>query len=146
MTKQWILAGLPGTGDDATPDGTPIYRVFVRDLVVACSIGAHDFEKVKRQRVRINAELRIAMPSPGSDQLGEVVNYGRIVAGIRALAAAGHVHLVETLADRLAALCLADERVLSVRIGVEKLDVYPDAESVGVVIERRRAAVARTTR
>jgi len=43
---------------------------------------------------------------------------------------------VETLAERIAALCLDDARVRSVRIRVEKLDVFPDATSVGVEIER----------
>ena len=33
---------------------------------------------------------------------------------------------------------MVDPRVLAVRVSVEKLDVYPDAESVGVVLKRRR--------
>jgi dihydroneopterin aldolase len=49
------------------------------------------------------------------------------------------VNLVETLAERAAALCLADPAALSVRLRVEKLDVYPDAASVGVEIVRARA-------
>jgi len=35
-------------------------------------------------------------------------------------------------------MCLSDPRVLSARIRVEKLDVFPEAESVGVEIERFR--------
>jgi 7,8-dihydroneopterin aldolase/epimerase/oxygenase len=43
---------------------------------------------------------------------------------------------VETLAERIAALCLSDRRVRVARVRVEKLDVFPDATSVGVEIER----------
>jgi len=47
-------------------------------------------------------------------------------------------HQVETLAERVASLCLADPRSVSVIVGVEKLDVYSEAESVGVSVMRRR--------
>ncbi|OYV35424.1 MAG: diguanylate cyclase, partial [Acidocella sp. 20-61-6] len=52
--------------------------------------------------------------------------------------AAGHVQLVETLAERLCEVCLADARVLIARVRVEKLDVFADAASAGVEVERRR--------
>jgi dihydroneopterin aldolase len=47
------------------------------------------------------------------------------------------VQLVETLAERLCEACLEDKRVVSARVRVEKLDVFPDATSVGVEVERR---------
>jgi dihydroneopterin aldolase len=43
---------------------------------------------------------------------------------------------VETLAEQIAALCLEDRRVRVARVRVEKLDVFVDATSVGVEIER----------
>ena len=114
------------------------YRVFVRDLVVPCSIGIYPSEKGMRRRVRINAELIVTEPLPSSDDFRDVVNYESIVAGVRLLAAAGHINLVETLADRIVNLCFADRRVGAARVVVEKLDVWPDIESVGVTVERRR--------
>jgi dihydroneopterin aldolase len=136
MNKEWKIAqpGARATGEDAAG-----YRVFVRDLVVPCSIGIYPREKGLRRRVRVNAELMIDEPILGNDEFADVVNYETIVAGIKAIAEAGHINLVETLADRVATLCLADRRVAAARIVIEKLDVYPEAESVGVVLERRRA-------
>jgi dihydroneopterin aldolase len=52
--------------------------------------------------------------------------------------AQGHVHLGETLAERIASACLADERVTGVRVRIEKPDIIPNARSVGVEIERLR--------
>ncbi|MGY9002825.1 MAG: dihydroneopterin aldolase, partial [Rhodospirillales bacterium] len=43
---------------------------------------------------------------------------------------------VETLGDDIASMCLEDLRVRSVRVRIEKLDVFEDATSVGVEIER----------
>jgi dihydroneopterin aldolase len=73
-----------------------------------------------------------------ADELGRVVDYEAIVNRVRAIVAAGHVQLVETLAERLAESCLSDQRVLSARVRVEKLDVFADAASAGVEVERRQ--------
>jgi 7,8-dihydroneopterin aldolase/epimerase/oxygenase len=135
MTKEWTIAQ-PSAAPAA--ERAESYRVFVRDLVVPCSIGIYPREKGLRRRVRVNAELTVAAAISGSDEFAEVVNYETIVAGIKSIAEAGHINLVETLADRIATLCLADRRVTAVRIVVEKLDVYPEAESVGILLERRR--------
>jgi 7,8-dihydroneopterin aldolase/epimerase/oxygenase len=135
MTKEWTIT----RPDARLPDEeAESYRVFVRDLVVPCSIGIYPREKGLRRRVRVNAELAVAEPISGNDDFAEAVNYETVVAGIKSIAEAGHINLVETLADRIASVCLADPRVASVRIVVEKLDVYPETESVGVALERRR--------
>jgi dihydroneopterin aldolase len=115
-------------------------RVFIRDMVLPCSIGVHGHELAARQRVRINLDLAVREDvEPLEDKLANVVCYETIAEGVRALVAHGHINLVETLAERIAALCLRDSRVLSVRVRVEKLDVFPDALSAGVEIERKRA-------
>lgn len=116
--------------------GTAIRHVFVRDLVMSCSIGVHGFEKDGPQRVRINLDLAVREGSEIGDDIANVVCYEGIVSGIRALVGEGHVNLVETLAERIAAMCLEDVRVRVARVRVEKLDVFPDATSVGVEIER----------
>jgi dihydroneopterin aldolase len=111
-------------------------RVFIRDLVLTCRIGVHQHERVASQRVRINLDLSVEDPGPVDDDLDKVVCYSQIMTGIRHVVGAGHVNLVETLAERIAAMCLEDRRVRAARVRIEKLDVYPEAESVGVEIER----------
>jgi 7,8-dihydroneopterin aldolase/epimerase/oxygenase len=127
----------PRPSSDITPRTR---QVFVRDLVVPCSIGAYRHERSAPQRVRVNVNLSVLEgDGPLDDQLAHVVSYEKVVEGIRRVAQAGHINLVETLAERIAALCLADPRVRSVRVRVEKLDVFPDAASVGIEIERHSA-------
>lgn len=125
------------------PDGGAHYRVFVRDLVLQCIIGVHPHERHLAQRVRLNVDLTVEDTCASTaDDVANVVSYEDVVEGVRALAARGRVRLVETLAEEVAALCLGDPRVASARVRVEKLDVFADAASVGIEIERRRQTMA----
>ena len=124
-----------------TPTAAPVARrcLLIRDLVLPCSIGVHEHERHATQRVRINVRVEVTDDErPIGDSIANVVSYETIVDGIRAIVAGGHINLVETLADRIVALCLANRRVSRVRVRVEKLDLYPDADGVGVEVERSR--------
>ena len=111
--------------------------VFVRDLVLGASIGVYKHEKRTAQPVRINIDLAVE-DSPVDDDVRNVVDYQKVIDGVAAILAAGHINLVETLAERIAEMCLADRRVASTRVRVEKLNVAPEAAAVGVEIERSR--------
>jgi len=112
-------------------------HVFVRDLLLECVIGIYDHEKAAPQRVRLNLDLAVQESDTAlDDNYDNVVCYAQIVEKARDLVAKEHVNLVETLAERLAGICLEDPRVRTCRVRVEKLDVFPDAQSVGVEIER----------
>jgi dihydroneopterin aldolase len=127
--------------------GPGLRHVFVRDMVLAASVGIYPHEHRDRQRVRINVDLAVdddaalAGLAVGADELPRVVNYEKIVAYVRTIAGSGHTRLVETMAERIAEACLTDARVKVARIRVEKLDVFPDAASAGVEVERRRPEV-----
>jgi len=127
-----------GTIVPLAPADLPVRKVLIGDLVLKTEIGVFRREKGKRQRVRFNIELGVVDRPPRQDRRAEIVCYDRIVTGLRALVAEGHVNLVETLAERAAALCLAVPSALYVRVRVEKLDIYKDAAAVGVEIERRQ--------
>jgi dihydroneopterin aldolase len=116
------------------------YTVIVRGLIVLCSIGIRPEEQDVLQRVRVSVELTAPEGTvfPG-ERRRRVINYEKIVAAIRAIAESGHIDLCEGFAERLADACFADSRVGHIRITVEKLDVFPDAEGVGAILERSRA-------
>jgi 7,8-dihydroneopterin aldolase/epimerase/oxygenase len=118
--------------------GGPTHKMFVRDLVLDAFVGVHAFEREARQRIRINLAMDVIdRPGAAGDKLDNVVNYEDIVVGVRALVAERHVNLIETLAERIAALVLEDRRVRKVAVRVEKLDIFHDAAGVGVEIVRR---------
>ena len=112
-------------------------RLFIRDLTLLAQIGVWRHEHGRRQRVRISIDMEVEETPNPDDRLENVVNYDRIVRAVREVVAAGHVRLIETLAERVAARCFEEARVRRCRVQVEKLDVFPDAASVGVEIERQ---------
>jgi dihydroneopterin aldolase len=114
-------------------------HVFIRNLELLAQIGIHGHERTKQQPIRINIDLAVQDTQLLDDRLDRVVDYEAIALNIRALVAKGHVNLAETLAESIAAVCLADKRVSCVRVRVEKLHAVAGAESAGVEIERRSA-------
>ena len=119
--------------------GKALRHVFIRDFMVECLIGVYEHEKCSPQRVRINLDLAVDEGEhPIIDDILNVVSYETMANGILAIADEGHVNLVETLAERIADMCFDDQRVDSVRVRIEKLDILENAGSVGVEIERFR--------
>ena len=111
--------------------------VLIRNLEVLSRIGVHGHEHGKPQPVRINVTLT-ANITPMDDRLENAVDYEAVTEKIRAIALAGHINLAETLAEKIAATCLEDPRVVRARIRVEKLHALPGAQAAGVEIERSR--------
>lgn len=118
------------------PD-TPLCRLLVRDLVLLADIGVYQHEHGRPQRVRINLDLEVAEADRIDDRLDRVLNYDALIQSVRTLVGTGRVNLVETLAERIAGLCLEDSRVRTATVRVEKLDLFTDVAAVGVEILRR---------
>jgi 7,8-dihydroneopterin aldolase/epimerase/oxygenase len=128
------------TPDPAPPEiAAPRYTVTVRGLVLLCSIGIRAREREEKQHVRISLDL---VAGRGHEFPGEerrrVINYEKVVAAIRQIVRAGHHDLCEGLAQQIADACFLDPRVERVRVWVEKLDVFPEADGVGAILERAR--------
>jgi dihydroneopterin aldolase len=118
---------------------TSVRHVFVRDLEIMATLGIHDHEKLKAQRVVINIDLTVKERGrPLDDDIANVVSYEKVVDHIKDIVARGHVNLVETLAEMIAGRCLENPWVLGVRVRIEKPDIIAEAASVGIEIERVR--------
>jgi dihydroneopterin aldolase len=116
------------SGAAPTPD-----RIFMRDLVLDVEIGVYTNEKGVTQRVRFDVEVDLAPAGALDDDIARAFDYDNIIDGIKSIVASGHVSLVETLAERIAAHCLDHPRAASVRVRVEKLDKEPGAVGVEIV-------------
>ncbi len=137
VTRQ-TLTSLP----PSAPTPAPVFgmrHVLIEDLELMSMIGVHDAERRAPQRVLINVDLAVRETGPASgDRLDDVLDYSVIVGKIEQTVKAGHINLVETLAERVASVCLDDVRVASVQVRIEKPDVIANAGSVGVEIWRAR--------
>lgn len=131
----------------ASLSGPGLRHVFVRDMVLSASVGIYPHEHDDPQRVRVNVDLvvdddtALAGLVVGPDELHRVVSYEKIVVSVRTIVGSGHIRLVETMAERIAEACLTDARVRIARVRVEKLDIFPDAVSAGVEVERRQRSM-----
>ena len=110
-----------------------ITKVFVRGLAIEARIGVYAHEKRRPQPLVVDVELDVA--AAGWRALSHTVNYEAVVAKAKAIAALGHIGLVESFAHRLAMACLEEPRVMRARVRVEKpLALAPDAAAAGVEI------------
>jgi len=116
-----------------------VRHVFIRDFETEAEIGVWDHEKGSTQPIRINVDLSVREDDEHhNDHLGNVVCYNEIVTSIKKILAAGHINLVETLAEKIADMSLENNRVIGARVKIEKLAAVEGALSVGVEIERHR--------
>ena len=74
-----------------------------------------------------------------SDRIEDTVDYAALKKRVISLAEASEYHLAETLADRIASLCLEQAAVQQVKVTLEKPTALRFAHSVGVEIIRSRS-------
>jgi len=110
--------------------------------------GVFDFERRDGQVFVIDLTLGLdTRPAAASDDLRDTVDYGSLVAAVKAAVERDPVDLIETLAARIAELCLSrqgvsDPRVEWARVTVHKPDAPIDAtySDVALTITRKGGA------
>lgn len=111
--------------------------------------GVFDFERADGQEFVIDVVVSLDLrPAAGGDELGATMHYGELAEAVVAAVERDPVDLIETVAERIAAVVLANERAEAVRVTVHKPNApitVPFAD-VAVTIERtaadRRPAVS----
>ena len=100
--------------------------IFVSDFVVDCNVGVYAEEQGVTQKVAFTVEARLApQVHSAKDEMVEVPSYADVIDYIVSLARGGHINLVETFAERIAANCLKDKRITAVRVKLQKLERGP---------------------
>ncbi len=115
--------------------------IYLRELKVPCTIGVWEWERRIKQMVVIDLELGTDVrPPAASDRLADALDYKALAKRVTQYVEASQFHLVEALAENLAATVLAEFGVPWVRVRVNKRGAVRGATDVGVVIERGRKA------
>ncbi|MGI8646513.1 MAG: dihydroneopterin aldolase [Nocardioides sp.] len=103
--------------------------------------GVFDFERRDGQLFVIDLTLGLdSMPAARSDDLQDTVDYGSLVDAVKAAVERDPVDLIETLAARIAAVCVTDHRVEWARITVHKPNAPIDATYSDVALTITRQA------
>jgi dihydroneopterin aldolase len=103
--------------------------------------GVFDFERREGQVFVVDLVLGLdTRAAAASDDLAETVNYGTLVADVKAAVEREPVDLIETVAQRIADVCLLDSRVEWARVTLHKPDAPIDAtySDVALTITRTR--------
>ncbi len=132
------LLAARGYAPAAAGADAPVDLVSVEDFVLPIFIGAYARERNAPQQVRFAVTASVMRAGRAAEDMRDVFSYDLITDGIRLLTGSGHVGLVETLAERIAAMVLAHPRVAKVMVRVQKLET--GSGTVGVEIERTRSA------
>ena len=116
-------------------------KVFIEALQVDALIGIYDWERRIRQPLVFDLELGFDNRVPAaSDDIGDTLDYKAISKRLVQYVSASSFGLVETLAERCAALVIEDFGVARVRLKLSKPGAVRGARAVGVMIERSRGS------
>ena len=74
-------------------------KIIVKDLILLLSVGIHQFEKLKRQKVKFNLEITTD-PNLKSD-IKSIVNYESVINDIKKLTKKSHFELLESLSESI---------------------------------------------
>jgi len=114
-------------------------KIFIKDLLLRCIIGVNEFERHEKQDVLVNVTIFFDLTEAAkTDDIRKTVDYKQITKDIIKLVESSEFFLIETLAERIAQVCLKHERIIKVKVAVDKPGALRFARSVGVEIIRRK--------
>jgi dihydroneopterin aldolase len=114
-------------------------RISLSGLRVRGHHGVFDFERRDGQDFVIDVVLELALDkAAASDDVADTVHYGELAGRLAEVVAGEPVNLIETLAERLAAGCLADARVTAATVTVHKPQAPIPLEFADVAVTVRR--------
>ena len=107
------------------------HRFVISQINVICSIGIHDFERAKKQRITVDLEVLLSTDKePQADTIEQALNYDTIREMVIEIAHSRHFDLQETLARTIFDAVLALSTVDALMVRTAKPDVYEDVQSV----------------
>ncbi len=114
-------------------------RIFIRDLALRCIIGIYPEERREKQDIVINVEMHCDLRKAGqSDDLNDTVDYKSVKKAILKLVEGSRFQLIESLAEKIAAIALADDKVQQVVVTIDKPGALRFAKASAVEITRKR--------
>ena len=112
-------------------------KIFIHALKSDAIIGIFDWERQVRQTILIDLEMSADIARAArSNAIGDTLNYKDVAKRIVGFIEASSYHLVETMAQEVAMLVLAEYAVGWVRVRLSKPGAIRTSRDVGILIER----------
>ena len=114
-------------------------KILMTYLVFDTSIGIHDFEKEKEQRIKFNIEIDInPLLKAAENDLNSIVNYESVISKIKLITKKKHYNLLETLAEDIFSNLFLSENIIKIKLRIEKPEIIKNTSSVGIEIIKKR--------
>jgi dihydroneopterin aldolase len=111
--------------------------IFLRELRVETIIGIYDWERKLKQTVSIDLEMAADVArAAANDSIEQTLNYKAVAKRLISFVSESQFQLVETLAERIAAIVREEFQVPWVRVSLHKPGAVRGSRDVGVIIER----------
>ncbi len=111
--------------------------IYIHDLRIETVIGIYDWERKIRQTVVLDIDMAgDCRKSAENDDVEDTLNYKSVAKRLIEFVGSSEYQLVETLAERCAAIILEEFQVPWVKLRVNKQGALRGARDVGVIIER----------
>ena len=115
-------------------------RIFLTDLRIETIVGIWDWERKIRQTVSIDLEFGADIRRAAeSDSIEDTLNYKSIAKRVQQFVSESEFQLVETMAEKIAGIILAEFDVPWVQVRVNKPGAIRGARDVGVLIRREKS-------
>jgi len=111
--------------------------IFLRDLRIDTVIGIYDWERRIQQTVSFDIEMGADIRrAAASDNIIDTLDYKSVAKRLIQYVGESEFNLVETLAERVAAIIMEEFSVPWVRVTLNKVGAVRGAAGVGIIIER----------
>ena len=111
-------------------------KIIVKDLILLLSVGIHQFERLKRQKVKFNIEITTD-PNLKPD-IKSIVNYESIINDIKKLTKKKHFELLESLSEAIFDEIFKNTKIKKIKLKIEKLDIIKETRSVGIEVVKTK--------
>ncbi len=111
--------------------------IYIHGIKCPCTIGVWEWEKAITQTLVLDIDVAADITNAAaSDDLSDALDYQAISQRAQSYAKENNHQLIETLAERIAALILNEFDTPWVKIRIDKGSAVKDVKNVGVIIER----------
>ena len=111
-------------------------KIIVKDLILSLSVGIHQFEKLKKQRVKFNIEITTD-PNLKPD-IKTIVNYENVINDIKRLTEKNHFELLESLSESIFDQIFKNKKIKKIKLKIEKIDIIKETKSVGIEVVKKK--------
>ena len=111
-------------------------KIIIKDLILLISVGIHQFEKLKKQKVKFNIEVTTD-PNLKPD-IKSIINYESVINDVKKLTKKTHFELLESLSESIFDEIFKNKKIRRIKLKIEKLEIIKETKSVGIEVAKTK--------